>query len=182
MLSNKSLKSTVYACSSPLHQLKTEVSRCTKQRTHKVSHFSTTLFKKDWTTSFLCKKTRNFSFHSTELKLSQWLSTAIIPESGLRCCFFWTVRCQSTQCDGKYIGPLHPCYSHESARPRFVHSGRATGSVWLGPHVALCRSSNFLCWPSPDSEKCWAGWSFDAPPNKGSFQYTFIVMHSYISW
>lgn len=44
----------------------------------------------------------------------------------------------------------------------FAHSGRVMGGVRLGPGAALCRSSNFLCWPSPDSEKCWAGWSYTA--------------------
>lgn len=34
-------------------------------------------------------------------------------------------------------------------------------SSWVSRQpLTLCRSSNFLCWPSPDSQKCWAGWSY----------------------
>lgn len=80
-------------------------------------------------------------------------------------CSLTTLGCQSKQCDGKYSGPLHPSHntaSHESAGARFARSGRVMGSVRLGRRAALCRSSVFLCWPSPDSEKCWAGRSYSA--------------------
>ena len=58
------------------------------------------------------------------------------------------VWCQPKQPDGEYSGRLHAS-----------HNAVLMSQLGLGPGAALCRSSDFLCWPSPDSEKCWAGWS-----------------------
>lgn len=105
-----------------------------------------------------CKQRKGFSLHSTGINLlSQRLSTVKSPESRLSCRpSLTTVGRQSKQCDGKYSGPLHSSHNtctHESAPARLACSGRAMGSVRLSPGAALCQSSVFHCWPSPDSRE-----------------------------
>lgn len=108
-------------------------------------------------------KRKEISLSSTGVNLLlQRLSVATTPESWLSCQrSLTTVRRQSKQRDGKYIGLLHNTVVMSQLELGLPRS-RVLGSVRLGPGAALCWSSVFHCWPSPDSEKCWAGRSYTA--------------------
>lgn len=80
-------------------------------------------------------------------------------------CSLTTVRCQSKQCDGKYSGPVQP--SHNTVVMSQLELGFPAAVVWWeacgSAAVPLCAGAAFFhCWPSPDSEKCWAGRSYAA--------------------
>lgn len=89
-------------------------------------------------------------FGSTGVKLlSRWLWT-----------FFLSHRWQQSRANpGSVMGSSAP---ESQRRCSWLMSQLEPRPAGPASAAALCQSSNFLCWPSPDSEKCWAGRSYAA--------------------